>query len=67
MNCYFHRDRPATHTDAVVDLDNSTTETAYKRVGICRDCAYWRGQENTSRVEPLQPEKQPEEEPERPQ
>jgi hypothetical protein len=54
--CYFHPDRPATHTDSVVDLNNSSLhETAYKRVPICDDCTQHRWEASTNRIEPLEP------------
>jgi hypothetical protein len=51
-NCYFHPEKPATHTDSVVDEKESGIHTiAYKRVAICEACAIERSAVNTSRVE----------------
>lgn len=54
-NCYWHPARIATHSDSVVDLENGVLhEIAYKRVGICDQCAIERAVVSTSRVQALE-------------
>lgn len=57
MKCYFHPDKPATHTDSIVDVgagDGTANDIRYKRVPICARCAAEREKVNTSRLEPIE-------------
>lgn len=54
LKCYYHKESDATHTDSVIDLDNSTTsDIVYKRIPICCLCVMLRKSVNTSRIEPI--------------